>query len=409
MSTASWPLAPLHASPLRPAAAAGSARWLLRAPAFLAFAGAASLIQASHAVYYGFSTIHWQAGGLDGLEVARRLREGVHLSSVPLVLLTPTTVEEREAERNGIAAQLLTPVRTAQLYETLARLTGPTLTVPRPRPAAPSRPLTPPTQRAGGGGRVLAAEDNPINRLVTVRLLEQLGYATETAENGRQAVEAVARGGYDLVLMDCHMPDMDGFAATAAIRRREGAGGRRTPIVALTADALSGDAERCLAAGMDDYLAKPVTAEQLAAVVARWSAPGAAEPADAMAPDPPDDTDLVLDRSVLATLQELERRSQNQLLPHVIRLYLQEVPAQLAALQVAMAQGAAGRVEDLAHGLKGSSAQLGATRMSRLCAALQEAGGRPDLRQAAQMAELQREFGRVRAALEAVLSEAGTG
>ena len=217
------------------------------------------------------------------------------------------------------------------------------------------------------------------------------------------------RGGYDLVLMDCHMPDMDGFAATVEIRRREGVGGRRTPIVALTADALSGDAERCLAAGMDDYLAKPVTAERLAAVVARWSAPSAAEPAGAMAPDPPEDTDPVLDRSVLATLQELERRSQDQLLPRVIRLYLQEVPAQLAALQEAMAQGAAGRVEDLAHGLKGSSAQLGATRMSRLCAALQEAGGRPDLRQAAQMAELQREFGRVRAALEAVLSEAGTG
>jgi CheY-like chemotaxis protein len=189
-------------------------------------------------------------------------------------------------------------------------------------------------------------------------LLEQLGYATETAENGRQAVEAVARGGYDLVLMDCHMPEMDGFAATAEIRRREEVGGRRTPIVALTADALSGDAERCLAAGMDDYLAKPVTEEQLAAVVARWSVPSAAEPAGAMAPDPPEDTDPVLDRSILATLQ-LQEGGQSWLLPHQIRLYLQEVPTQLAALQEAMAQGVASRVEDLAHGLKGSSAPRG--------------------------------------------------
>jgi CheY-like chemotaxis protein len=240
-------------------------------------------------------------------------------------------------------------------------------------------------------------------------LLEQLGYATETAENGRQAVEAVARGGYDLVLMDCHMPEMDGFAATAEIRRREEVGGRRTPIVALTADALSGDAERCLAAGMDDYLAKPVTAERLATVVARWSAPGAAEPAGAMAPAPREDADPVLDRSVLAVLQEL-KRGQSRLLPHLIRLYLQEAPARLATLREAIAQGDSIRVEDLAHGLKGSSAQLGATRMRRICAALQEAGGRSDLGQAAaQVAELQREFVRVHTALEAVLHEAGTG
>ena len=347
--------------------------------------------------------------GMDGLEVARRLREGAHLSSVPLVLLTPTTVEEREAVRAGIAAQLLTPVRTAHLYETLARLTGRTAMVSRPRPADQLSPLTPPTQRAGGGGRVLAAEDNLINRLVTVRLLEELGYATETAENGRQAVEAVARGGYDLVLMDCHMPDMDGFAATAEIRRREGVGGRRTPIVALTADALSGDAERCLAAGMDDYLAKPVTVERLAAVVERWVAPSAAEPAGAMAPAPPEDAGPVLDRSMLATLQEL-KRGQSRLLPHLIHLYLQEVPTHLAALREAVAQGDSSRVEELAHGLKGSSAQLGATRMSRICAALQEAGGHADLGQAAaQVAELQREFVRVHTALETVLREAGMG
>jgi CheY-like chemotaxis protein len=137
----------------------------------------------------------------------------------------------------------------------------------------PSRPLTPPRPHAGTGGRILVAEDNAINRLVTARLLEALGYATQTAEDGRQAVAAVAHGGFDLVLMDCHMPEIDGFAATEMIRQHEqeeGADGRRTPIVALTADALAGDAERCRAAGMDDYVAKPVTAERLEAVVGRW-------------------------------------------------------------------------------------------------------------------------------------------
>ena len=132
--------------------------------------------------------------------------------------------------------------------------------------------LPAPERRAGRAGRVLVAEDNPINRLVAAGLLQSLGYAVETVEDGRQAVEAVGRERYDLVLMDVHMPELDGFAATAAIRERERAagGGRHVPIVALTADALAGDAEKSRAAGMDDHLTKPVTLERLAAVLERW-------------------------------------------------------------------------------------------------------------------------------------------
>jgi signal transduction histidine kinase/ActR/RegA family two-component response regulator len=128
---------------------------------------------------------------------------------------------------------------------------------------------------AVGRGRVLVAEDNAINRLVAAGLLESLGCAVRTAETGWQAVEAVGRDHYDLVLMDVHMPEMDGFAATAAIRRQEQEArtGRHLPIVALTADALAGDAEKSLAAGMDDHLTKPVTRERLAAVLERWVTP----------------------------------------------------------------------------------------------------------------------------------------
>jgi CheY-like chemotaxis protein len=117
---------------------------------------------------------------------------------------------------------------------------------------------------------VLVAEDNAINRLVAVRLLQGLGCAVDAAEDGRQAVEATGRTAYDLVLMDLQMPELDGYAATAAIREQEQEAGRRVPIVALTADAVAGDADKSRAAGMDDHLTKPLTPERLAAVVERW-------------------------------------------------------------------------------------------------------------------------------------------
>jgi CheY-like chemotaxis protein len=125
---------------------------------------------------------------------------------------------------------------------------------------------------------VLVAEDNAINRLVAVGLLQSLGYEAHTAADGRQAVEAAARERYDLVLMDLHMPELEGFSATAAIRERERGEGqvRRLPIVALTAEVRADGAERTRAGGMDDHLTKPVSSERLAAVLERWAGAGAA-------------------------------------------------------------------------------------------------------------------------------------
>jgi CheY-like chemotaxis protein len=205
----------------------------------------------------------------------------------------------------------------------------------------------------------------------------------------------VTRGGFDLVLMDCHMPEMDGFAATTEIRRREGVGGRRTPIVALTADALSGDAERCLAAGMDDYLTKPVTAERLAAVVARWVEMHG-EPAVAATPADRD----VVDPAVLEGLRAAG------LLDEVVALYLRETPTQLEALRRAAERGEAATLAEVAHSLKGSSVLLGATALAARAAELQGMGDAGALHGApAAVHALEQELGCVRAVLEALRRE----
>ncbi|MGF1613891.1 MAG: response regulator, partial [Gammaproteobacteria bacterium] len=193
---------------------------------------------------------------MDGLQLAAAIRADADIAGVVLVMLSSVgdDGDSTQWRQVGIEAYLTKPWRQSELYNCLAAVMGRT----GHGWAEPVESTPTAVAAEVGGGRILLAEDNPVNQEVALGMLEVLGCTVQVVENGQQAVEALSSGGYDVVLMDCHMPEMDGFQATAAIRRREQrqADGARQPIVALTANALQGDRERCLAAGMDDYLSK---------------------------------------------------------------------------------------------------------------------------------------------------------
>jgi signal transduction histidine kinase/CheY-like chemotaxis protein len=234
-------------------------------------------------------------------------------------------------------------------------------------------------------GRVLVAEDNAINQLVILRMLEARGLVADVAASGLEAVDACARVPYDLVLMDCQMPEMDGFEATREIRRREREG-RRTPIVAMTAAALPADRQRCFDAGMDEHVAKPVRARELNAVLARFLT--APEPATVSSPPPAAASGDAVDE-VRATL--------GAGFDAVVRQYLEDAGASLDGLRAAAARHDRRAIEAAAHRLKGSSGLVGAVDVGRICQGLVDGSRAPETA----IEELDRELAHVRSWLTA--------
>jgi CheY-like chemotaxis protein len=212
-----------------------------------------------------------QTVGPDGLELARTIVTEPALSGAPLVILWPwgQIGLEAAAKEVGAAACLTAPVRPSRLRVALGQvLEG--VKVAWPAGAGASTPAA--ASRPAEALRVLVAEDNRINQMVIVRMLEKAGHRVDIAGNGRAALAMLEGARYDMVFMDCQMPEMDGFEATRAIRAAEAGTARHLAVVALTANAMEGDRERCLQAGMDDYIAKPITQPALAAALARWGA-----------------------------------------------------------------------------------------------------------------------------------------
>ena len=325
---------------------------------------------------YGIVIADADMPGGHGLSLAHAVRGDEGLRRLVLILLISVDRHgEMDALRDaGFAACLVKPVRASLLMDTLlavrgagpgddaGRLVTPdTLRAPRPeRPRDTSSP-------GAIAARILLAEDNPVNQQVAAAIIQRLGARVDVAGNGKEVLELLALLPYDLVFMDCEMPEMDGYAATAEIRRRS-LGGRRLPIVAMTAHAMQGDREQCLAAGMDDYVTKPVNPATIEAVIRRWvhAAP------ERNAGHASVDASPLLDGAQIAQLCATLGHGDGSLLRTVIDGFIRAVHGRITALRTAIEAGDAPGVRRIAHALRGSALNLGAVRITAVATALEQ-------------------------------------
>jgi CheY-like chemotaxis protein/HPt (histidine-containing phosphotransfer) domain-containing protein len=312
--------------------------------------------------------------GMDGLSVVRSIRSNAGAMGRPVVLMLTslgTPGERKEAETAGVDACLGKPVRDRELWSAISEVMslGGSGEASPPRRASPSMADL---EAELGTSRVLVVEDNPVNLQVAMAMLRRLGCRVISAADGAEALEELSHNQYDLVLMDCQMPVMDGLEATRRLRVREG-NGRRTPVVALTAGALVDDRRSCLEAGMDGFLTKPVQPEALAQAVRQWTEPARLATATMMQPVEPANRPppLRLDTSALQRLAEALGPESASGVDEIVSLYLEDAPRQLHDLQVSLEVGKLEVAQRAAHSLKSTSRTVGALHLGELAAAVE--------------------------------------
>ncbi len=318
--------------------------------------------------------------GIDGEELGKQIAADPKLKNIAIVLMT-VFGEESDAARlqdHGICGQVAKPIWGQTLRKALTA-------VARPAPAAESvkidllSPASP--AKAVRPARILLAEDNLTNQAVAIAMLNKLGYNPDVVMNGAASIRALRESDYDIVLMDCLMPEMDGYEATRNIREaKTGARNPRIPIIAITADAMAGDRERCLQAGMSDYLAKPVELQKLSDVLEKWlHARAKKEEAESMAARTasPDAEKTFNEKTMLGRLMD-----DRNLAGKVIAGFLNEAPRQLGVLRSSLEKGDAQDARLQAHSLKGASATISADALRGVCFELQELCGTKELSRA---------------------------
>jgi len=323
----------------------------------------------------------WLIGESDSLWKELRVRQPVSLRTVRLLSFVSLGSDTLTGQAL-FDTELTKPLRLADLHRVLIGCAedgadNRERTIVQPRPTGLLPPLT---------GRVLVVEDQPLNREVAIGILSSLGLQVETAHDGRHALDIMQAQQFDIVLMDCEMPVMDGFSATTAVRKREAAG-VHMPIIALTADATSAGRAACLAAGMDDYLAKPFRREALHAVLCRWLKPPAAqasttsiealvlaaEATAALPPLPGANDEPTLDGPTLNALRALPRSGPKDMLSHIGELYLLDSRNLIVSIEESLGAGNATDLARAAHAWRSYNGNVGAHGLARLCRELEDA------------------------------------
>ena len=313
--------------------------------------------------------------GMDGVELARAIRAQPGFEATPLILLTSSD-HATGAEKAGIAISLGKPVRPSSLFSAIADVLSNTGEADGAGPGKPARSAR---MALRSDRRVLLVEDNPVNQMLALRMVEKLGLEVTVAANGHEALEAVGEETFAAILMDCQMPEMDGYEATAEIRRREDGNGAHTPIIAMTASTMAGDRERCLAAGMDDYLSKPLDTEAFNVTLSRWVGP--VNPA-------------AIDRL-------REQVGPGVALAPLVEIFRTNTPTKIAELREAAETKDTEGVRRAAHFLKGSASSLGAVRLAALCGEIEHS---PPARAAGLVAAVEVAFTEAVEALEQAAS-----
>ncbi|HEX6504052.1 MAG TPA: response regulator [Terriglobales bacterium] len=327
-----------------------------------------------------FALVDAEMPGMSGYDLGEAI-EQEHLAKA-VILMLPITSQARDAthyRKLGSVSRLLKPIRRSELLDAMvSALEG--------AQRATSAALLPP-RHAGPNGKslqILVVEDTPVNQLLLVRMLEKMGHAATVAGNGKEALELLHKQSFDLIFMDVQMPEMDGFTATRKIREQEKESARHIPIVAMTAHAMKGDKDRCLEAGMDDYVAKPASGRDIAHAIVRMFPETAESPAPVRS----------IGWKPAQALEQLD--GDENLLREIATIFFDEAPKLLARLREGIGAHNSELVERTAHSLKGQLAYLGATSASQKSRELEDIGHRGEFTRAARvLEELEKEIAAV--------------
>ncbi|MDX2270681.1 MAG: response regulator [Cyanobacteriota bacterium] len=354
--------------------------------------GEAALILLQEGALFDLAILDVQMPQMDGLTLASRMRQQPHCQQLPLIFLTSigSVGSSTLAMADPQATFLNKPIKQSQLYQVIQEifLSDQDLTAAPPAPALSEQRLAEKLPL-----RILLAEDNRVNQRVALLMLESFGYHADVANNGLEVLAALGRQAYDLVLMDVQMPEMDGLSATRQIRQTWGSTPR---IVAMTAHALDGSREDCLAAGMDDYLSKPMQMIELQKALMRCL-PMAASPHGGNTPSP------FLNLTVFDQLRQMAGQDAQTVIRSIVNDYLESSQQLLATLETALAARDTVTFRQAAHTLKSSSATLGAIPLANTCRALEHAAHQGSLPDSQMLADLMQSYQQVKTALLALL------